>query len=198
MGKSTFIEALAMCLQLNSESGTQNFLYHSKDTHSFFYQYLTLYKNGKVPKTKYFLRAETFYNFSTEVQRLVEEDDFVSLYQYYGGNLHTCSHGEAFLNLVKHRFTENGLYILDEPEAALSPSRQMSLLCFIDTLAKKGSQFIIATHSPLLLSYREGTIFDLNQHFKEISYKETEIYELYKLFLENPEKMQEYLFQTNE
>ena len=127
---------------------------------------------------KFFLRAESFYNFSSEVDRLINEDDFWSLRGAYGGSLHECSHGEAFLKLVKNRFTDHGLYILDEPEAALSPQRQMSLLCLIDELAKKGSQFIIATHSPILISYRDGKILDLNDNFKEVEYKDTDIYKL--------------------
>ena len=87
---------------------------------------------------------------------------------------------------------------MDEPEAALSPSRQMSLLCLTDLLVENGSQFIIATHSPILISYQNGEILDLNQNFKKVNYKDTEIYETYKLFLENPEKMQEYLFEKEE
>lgn len=194
VGKSTFIEAIALLLGLSSESGSKNFLYCSKNTHSSFYKYLTLYKSGRVPTTKYFLRAESFYNFSTEMERLVKEDHFTELLNVYDGFLHECSHGEAFLKVIKNRFFKNGLYILDEPESALSPNRQMALLCLIDELAKNGSQFIIATHSPILISYREGEILDLNQGFKKVEYKETEIYKTYKLFLENSEKMQEYLF----
>ena len=151
--------------------------------------YLRVGKYNK-PRTKFFLRAESFYNFSTEVQRLVEEDGYASLYSSYGGNLHACSHGESFLKLVENRFSENGLYILDEPEAALSPQRQMSLLCLIDKLVKEGSQFIIATHSPILISYREGKILDLNNNFKEVKYKDTDIYNLYKMYLDDAEGMQ--------
>ncbi len=196
VGKSTLIEAIALSLGLSSESGTQNFLYKSKDTHSSLNRYLTLHKSGRVPSTKYFLRAESFYNFSTEMQRLVEEDSFITLLDAYGGYLHECSHGEAFLKVVQNRFSKEGLYILDEPEAALSPNRQMSLLCLIDELSKSGSQFIIATHSPILISYRDGEILDLNQNLKKVEYKETEIFKTYKLFLENSDRMQEYLFEN--
>ena len=143
---------------------------------------------------KFFLRAESFYNFSTEMERIAEENQFPELYTKYGGNLHKCSHGEAFLQLVKNRFKPKGLYILDEPEAALSPQRQLSLLCLIDELAKEGSQFIIATHSPILISYRDGKILDLNNNFKEIKYEDTDIYNLYKMYLDNPEGMQHKLF----
>lgn len=197
VGKSTFIEALAVQLGLNPEGGTQNFSFSTKNTHSILSDYIRVSKFNK-PKTKFFLRAESFYNFSSELQRLAEEDHFVSLYNSYGGNLHECSHGESFINLVKNRFTDHGLYILDEPEAALSPDRQMSLLCLINDLVKKGSQFIIATHSPILISYINGEILDLNNNFEVIKYEDTQIYQTYKMYLENPYRMQEMLFNDME
>jgi len=193
VGKSTFIEALAVALGLPAEGGTQNFRYNTKYTTSNLSDYLKVSKFYK-PKTKFFLRAESFYNFSTELQRVVEENGYYSLYEVYGGNLHNCSHGESFLKLIQNKFTDHGLYILDEPEAALSPQRQLSLLCLIDRLVKEGSQFIIATHSPILISYREGIILDLNNNFKEINYKDTDIYSLYKMYLEDPDVMQHKLF----
>lgn len=196
VGKSTFIEAIAVSLGLPAEGGTQNFRYNTNNTTSNLSDYLNVSTYNK-PKTKFFLRAESFYNFSTEVQRLVEKDDFGGLYNAYGGNLHECSHGESFLRLVQNRFRDHSLYILDEPEAALSPQRQLSLLCLIDELVKEGSQFIIATHSPILISYRDGIILDLNNNFEEIDYKDTEIYTLYKMYLENPEDMQNRLFDDN-
>lgn len=193
VGKSTFIEAIAVNLNLPKEGGTQNFMYETNDTTSNLSDYMKVRMDNK-PKTKFFLRAESFYNFSTEVERLIKEDDFHSLNKSYGGNLHECSHGEAFLKLVQNRFTENGLYILDEPEAALSIQRQLSLLCLIDELVKKGSQFIISTHSPILISYRNGIILDLDDNFKEVSYKDTEIYKLYKMYLDNSDNMQDRMF----
>ena len=193
IGKSTFIEAIAVSLGLNPEGGTQNFVYKTKDTHSSLSKYIRVYKSG-LPKTKFFLRAESFYNFSTEIERLATEDGYKALYEYYGGNLHEVSHGESFIQLVQNRFSDNGLYILDEPEAALSPQRQMSLLCLIDDLVKHGSQFIIATHSPILISYRDGEILDLNNNFEKVEYKDTDIYKLYKMYLDNPERMQKELF----
>lgn len=193
VGKSTFIEAIAVNLNLPKEGGTQNFMYETNDTTSNLSDYIKVRMDNK-PKTEFFLRAESFYNFSTEVERLIKEDDFHSLNKSYGGNLHECSHGEAFLKLVQNRFTENGLYILDEPEAALSIQRQLSLLCLIDELVKKGSQFIISTHSPILISYRNGIILDLGDNFKEVSYKDTEIYKLYKMYLDNSDNMQDRMF----
>lgn len=195
VGKSTFIEAIAVNLNLPKEGGTQNFMYETNDTTSNLSDYIKVRMDNK-PKTEFFLRAESFYNFSTEVERLIKEDDFHSLNKSYGGNLHECSHGEAFLKLVQNRFTENGLYILDEPEAALSIQRQLSLLCLIDELVKKGSQFIISTHSPILISYRNGIILDLGDNFKEVSYKDTEIYKLYKMYLDNSDNMQDRMFNS--
>lgn len=194
VGKSTVIEAIAVGLKLNPEGGSQNFTFKTKDTHSNLSDYLTILTNGNLPKAKYFLRAESFYNVATEIQRLVEEDNFYGLYNGYGGNLHECSHGESFIKLIKNRFRPNGLYILDEPEAALSPMRQMSLLCLIDELVKEGSQFIISTHSPILLSYRNSEIFDLNDDFNKVNYKDTEIYKTYKMFLDDPDYIQNKLF----
>ena len=95
---------------------------------------------------------------------------------------------------MMNRFSKKGLYILDEPEAALSPSRQLALLVLIDDLVKEGSQFIISTHSPILLSYRDGIIYDLNSYFQKVEFKETDIYQTYKLVLDNPEGMQHHLF----
>lgn len=193
VGKSTFIEALAVILGMPAEGGTENFRYETKNTTSELSDYLRV-GVCKKPKMKFFLRAESFYNFSSEVERLVEEDNFFGLYDSYGGNLHECSHGESFIKLVQNRFRDHGLYILDEPEAALSPQRQLSLLCLIDQLVKEGSQFIIATHSPILISYRDGKILDLNNNFEEVKYEDTDIYSLYKMYLDDAEGMQRRLF----
>lgn len=189
VGKSTLIEAIAVALDLPSEGGTQNFLYGTKNTTSSLSNYLRIPEYNKA-KTKFFLRAESFYNFSTEIDRLVEEDGYVKLYSYYGGSLHTCSHGESFIQLIQNKFTDHGLYILDEPEAALSPQRQLTLMYLIDELVKEGSQFIIATHSPILLAYRDGIILDLNNNLNIVKYKDTEIYKLYKTFISDPDGMQ--------
>ena len=189
-GKSTFIEALAVSCGLNPEGGTQNFMFSTKETHSELYEYLKTNHFQRKCKTKFFLRAESFYNVITEIDNL-------RVGGYGNKSLHLCSHGESFIQLVQNRFTENGLYILDEPEAALSPSRQMSLLYLINQLVKDGSQFIIATHSPILISYRNGKILDLGKNFKEVKYEDTEIYQTYKMYLDRPYIMQEKLFDEN-
>ena len=194
IGKSTLIEALAVQSGLNPEGGTQNFNFNTKNTHSILSDYIRVLTFNR-PKTKFFLRAESFYNVATEIIRVSEEGGQRPIYDSYGGNLHECSHGEAFIKLVQNRFSEKGLYILDEPEAALSPQRQMSLLCLINDLVKDGSQFIIATHSPILISYINGEILDLNNNFEKIKYEDTDIYQTYKMYLSDPYKMQERLFE---
>ncbi len=193
IGKSTLIEAIAVSCGLNAEGGSQNFQFSTKNTTSNLSDYLHVLTYNRA-KTKFFLRAESFYNVASEIDRLVKEDGFYSLTDAYGGSLHTCSHGESFLKLVQNRFTDHGLYILDEPEAALSIQSQMKLLCLIDDLVKGGSQFIIATHSPILISYRNGEILDLENNFKTVEYKDTTIYQTYKLYLDRPERMQQELF----
>lgn len=190
-GKSTLIEAIAIALGLNPEGGSDQMTFSNFDDYSNLYQYLTISKFG-VPKTKFFLRAESFFNVASEISL----NNFKSrLSDQYGGDLHECSHGESFLKLVENRFWDKGLYILDEPEAALSPSGQMTLLCYIHDLAKNGSQFLIATHSPILLSYQYGKIFDLNHAMEIIKYEDTDVYKIYKEFLDHPYKMQNILFE---
>lgn len=191
-GKSTLLEAIAIKYGLNPEGGSNNFNFKTYDSHSNLYEYITLITSGNIPKTKYFLRAESFYNVASEINALKIND------YYKGINFHNCSHGEAFLELMKTRFYEQGFYILDEPEAALSPLKQMSLLCLIDELSKKGCQFIIATHSPILISYRDGVILDLDDDLKEVKYQDTNIYKTYELFLNNSDNMQDKLFNKGE
>ncbi len=188
VGKSTLIEAIAISLGLNPEGGSNNMHFSNYDDYSELYKHLTISK-FRVPKTKFFLRAESFYNVATDISNNSD------LSYQYGGDLHQCSHGESFLQLVENRFWDKGLYILDEPEAALSPQRQMTLLCYIHHLVKNGSQFIIATHSPILLSYKYGKIIDMNNNMEEIRYEDTEVYKIYKDFLNNPYGMQKILFE---
>ena len=189
-GKSTFIEAIAVSLGLNPEGGSQNFMFNTNDTHSDLYKSLVITKGIERPVTKYFLRAESFYNTATYIESNPE-----ALNAMNGKSPHKCSHGESFINLLKERFYDKGLYILDEPEAALSPSRQMSFLILMDSLVKNGSQFIIATHSPIILSYSNSTIYNFDDNLNKINYKDTENYKLYKLFIENSDMMLEKLFE---
>ena len=187
IGKSTLIEAIATSCGLNPEGGTQNFMFSTRETEYILSDYIKIDHFQRKVETMFFLRAESFYNVATEIEKL-------GVWGYGPRSLHSCSHGESFIQLIQNRFTKNGLYILDEPEAALSPSRQMTLLCLINELAHQGSQFIIATHSPILISYREGTILDLNNNFKETKYEDTEIYQIYRMYLNEPLNMQKRLF----
>jgi len=182
-GKSTILEAIAVAYGFNPEGGTRNFNFSTKDTHSDLHENLKLVKGVKRPDDGFFLRAESFYNMATNI------DEINASGSYGGVSLHSQSHGESFLSVIRNRFGGNGLYILDEPEAALSPSRQMSLLVIMHELIQKGSQFIIATHSPIIMSYPDSIIYELSGGIKKVTYKDTEHYKITKAFLNNPEKM---------
>ena len=185
-GKSTLIEALAISLGLNAEGGSQNLVFSTFKTHSELSDYMIVEKGIRRPVTKYFLRAESFYNVATET-----ENNPDALYKGMGGvSLHKCSHGESFLNLIKNRFYNNGLYVLDEPEAALSPTSQMKFLILLDDLVKNGCQVIVCTHSPIILSYPDAEIYQITNGELELTkYKETDVFNLYKTYLANPERM---------
>ena len=189
-GKSTLLEAIAVNSGFNAEGGTKNFNFSSMETHSDLYKYITVVKSVKRPKDGFFLRAESFYNVATEIERLDAIDS------YGGTSLHKMSHGESFITLMTNRFGGNGLYILDEPEAALSPIKQMSMLTVINELVKQNSQFIIATHSPILMAYPDADIFVIDENgIMKTPYKKTDNYVITRKFLENPEKMIHYLFE---
>ena len=197
-GKSTLLEAIAVAFGFNPEGGTRNFSFSTKETHSGLFQYLTLSKGIHRAKDGFFLRAESFYNVASEIDSLNEMDG--QMFSFYGGkSLHQYSHGESFLTLVKERFGENGLYILDEPEAALSPTGQFAFLSAMANLVKKNSQFLIATHSPILLCFPESVIYQLSDSgMEQVSYDQTEHYQLTRRFLENPEGMLKLLLHTDE
>ncbi len=190
-GKSTLIEAIAIKCGFNPEGGSKNFKFSSYDSHSKLYEHLVVTKGFKTPKDGFFLRAESFYNVANYIEKLDQENmDLPPLKNQYGGSLHEQSHGESFLSLIQNRFRGNGLYILDEPEAALSPSRQLSLIILINELVKKNSQFIIATHSPILLTFPNADVISLEQDaISHKPYYETEHFILTKQFINNPDKM---------
>lgn len=196
-GKSTLLEAIAVGYGFNPEGGTRNFNFSSRETHSNLSQYITVVKGVRRPKDGFFLRAESFYNVATEVDQLDKEGPVPLIDSYGGRSLHEQSHGESFMSLILNRFRGGGMYILDEPEAALSPSRQMALLCRIHELVKQGSQFIIATHSPILMAYPDSDIYlaDQAQKITLTQYKETEHYKLTRDFMNHPEQMISYLFE---
>ena len=188
-GKSTLMEAIAINYGFNPEGGSRNFNFTTANTHSDLFKHITLAKGPYIPKDGYFLRAESYYNVATEIDRMDSEPSFdPPLKEAYGGkSLHDQSHGESFLSLILNRFFGNGLYLLDEPEAALSPSRQMALISRINELEKQNSQFIIATHSPILLAYPGSQIYVFSQDGISLTpYEKTEHYTLTKQFLNNP------------
>lgn len=183
-GKSTLLEAIAIAYGFNPEGGSLNFSFQTKNTHSSLSNFILLTK-GMRAKDGYFLRAESFYNTSSYIEDIYG-DDPIKLIRSYGGNLHECSHGESFMSLIQHRFRGNGFYILDEPEAALSPQRQLSLILRINELVNANSQFLIATHSPILLGMDNAQIFTFDkQKLETIAYEETDSFAITKLFLEN-------------
>ena len=166
-GKSTLLEAVALALGFNPEGGSRNFAFSTRDTHSGLHNYLRLHRGPYRPKDGFFLRAESFYNTATEVEELSQRSLSAppeEFYRNYGGkSLHHQSHGESFLSLVHNRFRGQGIYLLDEPEAALSPARQLTLLAELHRLVQAGSQLVIATHSPLLMAYPQGEILLLGE-----------------------------------
>lgn len=183
-GKSTLIEAIALAMGFGGEGGTKNVRFSTTDDISGLFTHLKLIKSYAAPSDHYFLRAESFYNVATYM-------DSVGYLKGYGDkSLHQRSHGEAFLTTLNQKLKGQGFYILDEPEAALSPQRQMSALTSIHHLVEDGSQFIVATHSPILLSYPNSLIYKLDENdINKIEYKETEHYRVTRDFLNRPEKM---------
>lgn len=197
-GKSTLLEAIAVAYGFNAEGGSKNFTFSTNETHSELYRHIDLAKKG-FTKDGFFLRAESLYNVATNIDDMDNEEyGFVApptVIDGYGGvSLHNQSHGESFLAIVQNRFFGNGLYILDEPEAALSPMRLLTLMAEIYELVKKNSQFIIATHSPILMTFPHSQILEFSGNgIKRVSYQDTEHFQITKSFLENPEKMLHYL-----
>ncbi len=195
-GKSTLLEGIAVAYGFNAEGGTKNFNFSTNRTHSELHEHLTLVKEA-FANDGFFLRAESLYNVATNIEELDQISATApEIKESYGGvSLHNQSHGESFLSIVQNRFSGKGLYILDEPEAALSPMRLLTLMAEIDSLVKKDSQFIIATHSPILMAFPNAEILELSENgIKKVSYRDTEHYRVSKQFLEDPERMLHYLF----
>jgi predicted ATPase len=182
-GKSTLLEAIAVASGFNAEGGSRNFGFSTRATHSCLHEVLTIRRGLTLPKDGYFLRAESFYNVATEIEKL-------GVSGYGAKSLHEQSHGESFMTLVMERFRGHGLYLLDEPEAALSPTRQLALLSRIHQLVADGSQFIICTHSPILMAYPQATIYSLeDQSLQKVAYTDTEHYAVTRQFLNNHDAM---------
>lgn len=191
-GKSTILEAIAIAYGFNPEGGTINFNFSSMDTHSELHKYIKLVKGIRKPEDGFFLRAESFYNLATNIDELDRETllSLPRIAESYGGqSLHKQSHGESFFSAFMNRFSGNGLYILDEPEAALSPARQMAMISRMHELVKQNSQFIIATHSPIIMAYPDSIIYEIKEGIESTRYEETEHYQIMKSFINNTNKM---------
>lgn len=192
-GKSTILEAIAAAYGFNPEGGTINFNFSSRDTHSELKDYVRLVKGSVKPRDGFFLRAESFYNTASyidDIDREAQGSGMPRLVDSYGGrSLHERSHGEAFMSLITNRFGGRGLYILDEPEAALSPSRQMAMISSINDLVKDHSQFIIATHSPIIMAYPDALIYEIKDAIRMTKYENTEHYQITKTFINDTQNM---------
>lgn len=190
-GKSTLIEAIAVAWGFNAEGGSKNFNFKTHSSHSDLHKHVRLSKSVRRAKDGFFLRAESYFNLATEIERLDEEPGSPPIIDSYGGlSLHSQSHGESFFALLEIRFRGNGLYILDEPEAALSPSRQMSMLTRMHDLISNKSQFIIATHSPILMAYPDAWIYRIGpKGLDRVPYEDTEHYQVTRDFLNRPDVM---------
>jgi predicted ATPase len=176
-GKSTLVEAIAVAAGFNAEGGSRNMTFSTRPSHSELHEHLRLVRDTRTQKDGFFLRAESFYNVATEVEQL-------GVSGYGDTSLHAQSHGESFLSLVLERFRGRGLYILDEPEAALSVRGVLALIRRMHELAADGSQFLVSTHSPILLAYPGARIYVLGDDgIAETPWDETEPVELTRSFL---------------
>lgn len=199
-GKSTLLEAIAVALGFNAEGGSRNFGHRTRDSHSELHRHLEL-RRGRTPRDGFFLRAESWFNLATAIERMdaVEEEEQITfsgppppkvIASYGGTSLHEQSHGESFFALFLHRFGGQGFYLLDEPEAALSPTRQMALLVRIDELVRQGSQLVIATHSPIVLAYPDARIWQLSEAgIEAVDYERSDPFVVTKRFVADPEGM---------
>jgi predicted ATPase len=190
-GKSTLIEALAVAWGFNAEGGSKNFNFANRASHSPLHNFVRPVRGRVRPRDGYFLRAESYFNVGTEIERLDQEGGGPPIIGSYGGlSLHEQSHGESFFALMEHRFRGKGLYILDEPEAALSPSRQLSFLVRMRDLIEDQSQFIIATHSPIILGYPEAVIYHVSSYgLEEVAYDDLEHVQVTRTFLNQRDRM---------
>lgn len=180
-GKSTLLEALAVAYGFNPEGGTKNYSFSTYDSHSQLHEAVRVSKGYRKAKWGYFLRSESFYNVATK------EEEYADL-AHPSEKYHEKSHGESFLALAQNQLRPNGLYLFDEPEAALSPQRQLTLLMEIWLCAKQGSQFIIATHSPILLGIPDVQIISFDDGIvHNCEYEDTESYKVTEMFINNRE-----------
>ncbi|MCR5743308.1 MAG: AAA family ATPase [Lachnospiraceae bacterium] len=184
-GKSTLLEAIAVSWGFNPEGGTKNYNFSTYDSHSELHDAITLSRGVVRPGWGYFLRAESFYNVATAEEEYGKQDP-----HGFRQEFHRRSHGESFLQLAQTTFRGRGLYLLDEPEAALSPQRQLTLLMEIVNCAREDAQFIMVTHSPILLGIPGAQILSFDDgQIHPIDYEETQSFQVTKMFIENREQV---------
>ncbi len=179
-GKSTMLEAIAVAYGFNPEGGTKNYAFSTYDSHSELCNAIRLIRGYNNPGWGYFLRAESFYNVASA------EDEYSKGPYGVPMHFHEKSHGESFLAMAQSNFKGNGVYMLDEPEAALSPQRQLTLLLKIVECARDNAQFIIVTHSPILLGIPGAEILSFDGGcIHPCEYEETEGYQVTEMFINN-------------
>lgn len=193
-GKSTVLEAIAAAWGFNPEGGSRNFHFSTRESHSGLWESLRLVKSAVRPRDGFFLRSESLYNVASEIERIDDDDPFHLMLDSYGGrSLHEMSHGEGVMSLAVNRFG-SGLYIMDEPEAALSPLRQLALLSRMKELVGAGSQIIVATHSPIVMAYPDALVYLLDgEGIRRCDFRETEHFKIMKDFINAPERIAEML-----
>ncbi len=188
-GKSTMLEAIAVASGLNAEGGSHNMMFATRESHSELHKALKLRRFHALVPDAWFMRAESLFNVATEIENLGVQNS------YGDKSLHEQSHGEAFMTLVENRFSQ-GLYFLDEPEAALSPQRQLEFLILLHSIVGQDSQLVIATHSPIIMSYPNAKIYSFSEAgIVPIAYQDTEHYRVTKSFLDAPERMLKHLLE---
>jgi len=196
-GKSTLVEAIALAAGFNAEGGSRNFRFSTRSSESELHACIRLVRGVHRPRDGFFLRAESYFNVATEIERLdAEPGPGPPILPSFGGrSLHEQSHGESFFALLQNRFRGDAFYVLDEPEAALSPARQLAFLARLDQLVRRGSQFVIATHSPILMAYPEARLLELSQDgIRQVAYEDTEHFRVTRDFLLRRESMLRELF----
>jgi predicted ATPase len=190
-GKSTLIEAIAVAAKLNAEGGGKLLRFSTRSSHSALHRQLTLERSKLPPLNTFFLRAESVFNLATAIE---ESGSIGAREDVYDRPLHEQSHGESFLDIAVNRLGPRGFYLLDEPEAALSVGGQLALMRRMYELVEEHSQFVVATHSPILLGYPDATILELSEHgIRAVAYDETQQVELTRSFLDDPQRFLRHL-----
>jgi predicted ATPase len=191
-GKSTLVEALAVAWGFNAEGGSKNFSFGTRPSHSELHGFIRVIRSPRRVKDGFFLRAESYFNVATQIENL-------GVSGYGDVPPHEQSHGESFFALLEHRFRGQGLYILDEPEAALSPSRQLSFLARLHQLVGQKSQFIIATHSPIILAYPDAWIYQTSERgLERVEYEDTDHFQITRNFLNRRQTFLDVLLNDDE